>query len=150
MSHDGRFYFDRAISTFARLEISLSCVTATTFAIAAATDSDLALIVTEPTVSGIHDLERALEMTSHFRVPTQVCVNKGDLHPQGREMIEDRCRELGLRTLDWIPFDQTVTEAMIAGKPVTEFQPESPASQVLARVWGDLKEVLGNGQASAK
>ena len=119
-------------------------------AIAAATDSDLALIVTEPTVSGIHDLERALEMTSHFRVPTQVCVNKGDIHPQGREMIEDRCRELGLRTLDWIPFDQTVTQAMIAGRPVTEFAPESPAGQALARVWGDLKEVLGNGQASVQ
>ena len=57
-------------------------------AIAAVTDSDLALIVTEPTVSGIHDLERAVEMTRHFRIPTMVCVNKGDLHPQGREEIK--------------------------------------------------------------
>jgi len=111
-------------------------------AIAAATESDLALIVTEPTVAGIHDLERAVGMTRHFRIPTLVCVNKGDLHPQGREEIEDRCRVWGLRTLDWIPFDDAVTEGMVAGKPVTEYQPNSGASLAMAYVWEKVREAL--------
>ena len=119
-------------------------------AIAAATDSDLALIVTEPTVAGIHDLERIVGMTRHFRIPTLVSVNKGDLHPRGREEIEDRCRALGLRTLDWIPFDEAVTEGMVAGKPVTEYQPDSGAGLAMARVWGEVREALRNGATTEK
>jgi MinD superfamily P-loop ATPase len=111
-------------------------------AIAAVTESDLALIVTEPTISGIHDLERAVEMTRHFRIPALVCVNKGDIYPKGREEIEALCREWGFRTLGWIPFDRAVTESMVAGKPVTECRPESGASLAIIRVWKELKEAL--------
>jgi len=111
-------------------------------AIAASTDSDLALIVTEPTVSGLHDLERAVEMTRHFRIPTLVCVNKGDIYPKGREEIEGRCRDWGIRTLDWIPFDEAVTEGMVAGRPVTEYQPFSKAGLAMVHLWGGVKEAL--------
>ena len=111
-------------------------------AIAAATDSKLALIVTEPTVSGIHDLERALEMTRLFKIPTMVSVNKGDLNPDGRERIDEHCSALGVETLDWIPFDQKVTEAMMAGRPITEYEPNSPAGRALHRIWERLKNRL--------
>ena len=111
-------------------------------AIAAVTESDLALIVTEPTVSGIHDLERAVEMIRHFRVPALVCVNKADLNPQGMATIEGRCRDWGIETLPSIPFDQTVTEALVAGKPITEYRPTSEASLGIVRLWGGVKEAL--------
>jgi len=119
-------------------------------AIAAAADSNLALIVTEPTVSGLHDLERAVEMTHHFRIPTLVCVNKGDLYPKGRDEIESRCRDWGLRTLDWIPFDQAVTEGMVAGKPVTEYKPSSEAALAIVRLWGGVKEALEEAATRGK
>lgn len=114
-------------------------------AIAAATDSDMALIVTEPTVSGIYDLERIMEMTRHFRLRTLVTVNKGDLYPEGRERIHDHCRSLGIPTLDWIPFDEAVTEALMVARPITEYRPESGASRALLEIWKDLKEILRDG-----
>jgi MinD superfamily P-loop ATPase len=111
-------------------------------AIAAATDSDLALIVTEPTVSGLHDLQRAVEMTRHFSIPTLVCVNKGDIYPRGREEIESRSRDWGIRTLDWIPYEQAVAEGMVAGKPITAHKPDSPAGQAVMRLWKGVREAL--------
>lgn len=111
-------------------------------AIAAVAEADLALLVAEPTVSGIHDLERALDMTKHFRVRTLVTVNKGNLHPEGMNRIQERCRERGVPVLEWIPFDEDVTRAVVQGFPVTEYQPDSPASWALVRLWEDLKHVL--------
>jgi MinD superfamily P-loop ATPase len=111
-------------------------------AIAALAEADLALLVAEPTVSGIHDLERALDMADHFRVRTLVTVNKGNLHPEGMDRIEERCRERGVPTLEWIPFDEAVTRAMIRGLPVTEHHPDSPASWALVRLWEDVKRAF--------
>ncbi len=111
-------------------------------AIAASTGADLALIVTEPTVAGLHDLERILGTTAHFRLRSVVCVNKNDLHPAGARGIEDRCRALGVDVLGAIPFDEAVARAMTEGTPVTEFAPDSPASRALVRLWQDVRGVL--------
>ncbi len=111
-------------------------------AIAAASEADLALMVTEPTVAGIHDLERVLGMTSHFRVKSLVCINKGDLHPEGAEIIEHRCRIRGVEPMGRIPFDEDVTAAMVRGQPVTAYRPESSASRELVRLWERVKQLL--------
>ncbi len=63
--------------------------------IASLTGASLVLVVTEPTVSGEHDLGRVLELTRHFQVPTAVCVNKWDLNPEMAEVIEDRAVAAG-------------------------------------------------------
>jgi MinD superfamily P-loop ATPase len=119
-------------------------------AIAAAAGADLALIVGEPTVAGIHDLERALGMTAHFRVQSLVCVNKGDLYPEGVSMIEDRCRARGVEMIGWIPFDEAVTRAMVQGQPVTAWQSESPASRALLAVWESVRGHLDGQRAIAR
>ena len=103
--------------------------------ISAAAGADLALIVTEPTIAGIHDLRRALQTTTHFRIPTLVVINKADLFPEGTIEIETVCAGMGIDVVGYIPFDLTVTEAMIQGQPVTAYHPEAPASQALAGVW---------------
>ena len=105
----------------------------------------MALIVTEPTVSGIHDLERILEMTRHFRLRSLVTVNKGDLHPEGRQRIHEHCRALGVPTLPWIPFQESVTRGLMQGVPITEFEPGSAASQALREIWRELRDALRNG-----
>jgi MinD superfamily P-loop ATPase len=103
--------------------------------IAAAAGADMALIVTEPSVAGIHDLRRALQTTSHFRIPTQVVINKADIYPEGTAQIETECVGLGVEVIGIIPFDPAVTEAMLNGEAVTIYRPESPASKAFCAIW---------------
>jgi MinD superfamily P-loop ATPase len=103
--------------------------------IAAAAGADLALIVTEPSLAGIHDLARVLETTTHFRIPSLVVINKADLYPPGTSQIEAMCAEMGVEVVGCIPFDPAVTEAMLNGEPLTAYRPDSPASHVLVTAW---------------
>jgi MinD superfamily P-loop ATPase len=103
--------------------------------ISAAAGADLALIVAEPTAAGIHDMERVLATVAHFRVPALVCINKADIYPAGTAQIEAYCQERNIEVVGHIPFDATVTEAMVQGQPVTAFSPAAPASQALIAVW---------------
>lgn len=118
-------------------------------AIAAVSGADLALIVTEPTVAGLHDLQRAEEMVAHFRLPSLVCINKADINPEGAVRIEERCRERGVRVIGRIPFDPAVVEAMAEGKPVTEYRPGTSVSQALVDLWGEVKGHLEERPALA-
>jgi MinD superfamily P-loop ATPase len=106
--------------------------------ISAVSGADLALIVTEPTAAGIHDMQRALATTNHFQIPTQVCVNKYDLHPVGTQQIEAHCYEQGISYLGQVPIDPTVTEAMRYGEPVTAYRPHSPVSRSLSELWEQI------------
>jgi MinD superfamily P-loop ATPase len=111
--------------------------------ISAVSGADLALIVAEPTVSGVHDMRRALETTRHFGVQSLACVNKADIYPQGSAEIEAYCRESGIEFVGQIPYDISVTEAMIQGEPVTSYCPDSAASLALRQVWETLTGILG-------
>jgi MinD superfamily P-loop ATPase len=103
--------------------------------ISAASGAHLALIVAEPTAAGIHDMERVLATAAHFRVPSLVCINKADIYPKGAAQIEAYCRERDIEVAGCIPFDATVTAAMVQGQPVTAFAPNAPASRALADLW---------------
>ncbi|MBN2148109.1 MAG: P-loop NTPase [Anaerolineales bacterium] len=110
--------------------------------IAAAAGADLAIIVTEPTLAGVHDLKRILQTTTHFRIPSLVVINKADIYPQGAAQIEALCAELGIDLIGQIPFDPTVTEAMLNGEPVTAYRAEAPSSLALAAIWKIVAERL--------
>jgi len=103
--------------------------------ISAASGAHLALIVAEPTSSGVHDMQRVLETTDHFGVPALVCINKADLYPEGAEEIEAYCHENGIQVVGKIPFDPVVTEAMVQGKPITVYRPDSDASRAIKDIW---------------
>jgi MinD superfamily P-loop ATPase len=106
--------------------------------IAATTGTDLALIVIEPTVSGIHDLERILGVTEHFGVPAMVCINKYDINLRKSREIDDYCRMLGIEVVGRVPFDTVVTEAMVQGRPVTVHE-DGAVSRELRQVWDLLR-----------
>jgi len=106
--------------------------------IAAISGADLTLLVTEPTVAGAHDLERILGVARHFRVQAVVCINKYDLNPAKAEEIASWCAEGGVPVVGRIPFDQTVTQAMVQGKPITEHS-DGAVTEELRRVWARLK-----------
>ena len=97
--------------------------------------TDLALVVTEPTLAGIHDMERVLHMTRHFHLSSLVCINKADIYPAGARHISEYCDQNQVEIAGSIPFDETVTRAMVIGEPVTAYQIASPASQALVDLW---------------
>jgi MinD superfamily P-loop ATPase len=110
--------------------------------ISAASGADLALVVAEPTVAGVHDMKRILQTTEHFRLPALVCINKADIYPLGSKLIEAYCWDNDFEIADKIPFDETVTEAMVHGEPVTAYRPDAPASRAIAEVWRSVVDSL--------
>ena len=92
------------------------------------------LIITEPTLSGIHDMERVLSLTTHFNIPAQVCINKHDIHPANTRQIEAYCLEKGIEVVGKIPFHRGVIEAMVVGKTVIEAEVPEVAPTV-REVW---------------
>ncbi len=109
--------------------------------IAASTGADLALLVVEPTVSGIHDLERILATTDHFGVPALVCINKADINPSRADEISAFCAARGIALVGRVPYDTVVTEAMVQGRPVTAFS-NGLVSQALRQIWARTREAL--------
>lgn len=103
--------------------------------VAAAAGADLAVVITEPTLAGVHDLKRILQTATHFRIPALVVINKADIYPEGAAQIEALCQETGIELIGQIPFDSIVTEAMLNGAPITVYQPEAPASQAMIAIW---------------
>ena len=109
--------------------------------IAASAGTDMALLVVEPTVSGVHDLERVLATTDHFGVPAMVVINKADLNLARSAEIVAFCTAREVEVIGQIPYDTVVTEAMVAGLPVTAFG-SNPVSQSLCAAWGKVKATL--------
>ena len=96
------------------------------------------LIVTEPTVSGIHDMSRAVELCRHFKVPVMVCVNKFDLNPENSDKIEKMARDAEFPVVGRIPFDPNFTRAMVQGKTLIEYDEKGPAGEAVKRVWAAI------------
>ncbi|KAF5436091.1 MinD superfamily P-loop ATPase, contains an inserted ferredoxin domain [Candidatus Methanophagaceae archaeon] len=106
--------------------------------IASLTGVDLALIVTEPTMSGLHDLERIMDVTRYFGIGSAVCINKYDINEDNSARITEFCRQRGVEVVGKIPYDSVVTEAMVAGKPVVEFS-EGAVSSAIRDVWDSIE-----------
>ena len=109
--------------------------------ISACTGVDLALHVVEPTISGVHDLERVMATTDHFGVPSLVVINKADLNPARADEIAAFCAERGAELVGYIPYDTIVTEAMVRGLPVTAYT-DGAVTEALGEIWKRLKDKL--------
>ena len=111
--------------------------------LAATAGATLALLVTEPTASGAHDLERVLELLEQMRVPAMVCINKADIDCVQANEIEHYCEARNTAVVGRLPYDEVVTAAMVQGEPVTSYRPQSAVSLALERVWGEVRRGLG-------
>jgi MinD superfamily P-loop ATPase len=100
------------------------------------------VIVTEPTASGIADLKRIMATTRHFNLPTMVILNKADVYPEGAQELEAFCAQEGVELIARIPFDTTVTEAMVKGITITQFAGESAVGLALRAAWQRILQVL--------
>ncbi len=103
--------------------------------IAAIGGATAVLIVTEPTVSGVHDMERTLLLAAGFKVPAMVCINKSDLNIDQTAAIERLAADRGIPVVGKVPFDPAFTRSMVQGKTLMEYEPSSPVSDTVRRIW---------------
>ena len=92
--------------------------------------ANLALIVTEPTVSGVHDMDRILKLTGHFGIKSVVVINKADLNRDMNRKIESAVEKCGVSIIGRIPYDPVVTQAMVKGKTVIESSDGSVTQEI--------------------
>jgi MinD superfamily P-loop ATPase len=100
------------------------------------------LIVTEPTVSGNHDMQRVVQLAEHFEVPAMICVNKYDLNIELTQQIENFAKEMGLFCLGRIPYDPIFTKAMVLGQTIFEYNSGFQVGQSIKRIWRNLASQL--------
>jgi MinD superfamily P-loop ATPase len=103
------------------------------------TGVDIALMVTEPTLSGMHDLHRLIELAKGFKLKSYVLINKFDLNTEISDEIEALCYKEELEVLARIPFNRDFVDAMVNQKTVVEYAPDSDLSKTLKYVWNRLE-----------
>ena len=102
---------------------------------------DCALIVTEPTLSGLHDADRVIGVTRHFGVPVKLVVNKYDLNLEMTEKIEEYCRGNNIPLIGKVGFNKSVVEALVEGKTIMEYS-DNEVKDVISKIWDELQEEL--------
>ena len=106
--------------------------------ISSVTGTNKAIIVTEPTNSGFHDMKRVLEITANFKVKSYVVINKYDLNETITSKIESWCAENNIPVAGKIPFDEQIVEAMINCQSITEWKPESETSKGINSIYNKI------------
>lgn len=106
--------------------------------IASLTGVDRALVVTEPTITGEHDLERVLDVTRHFGIKSAVCINKYDLNHAASRRIEEICHERAVMVAGRLPYHPSVVEAIALGRSIVEIG--GPVAQAIIEMWRALGE----------
>ena len=105
----------------------------------------MVLAVTEPTLSGLHDLERVVNLAEHFRVRALACVNKFDLNAEMTERIEEYARGRGVGVMSRVPYDTSVTQAQLAGKSVVE-NGDGPAARAIRTLWKEVNKAMDGNE----
>ena len=100
--------------------------------------ANCALIITEPTMSGLHDADRIIKTAKHFNVPVKLIINKYDLNIEMSDKIEDYCKSNDISLIGKLGFDKIVVEAMVNGKTIIEYAPDSKISHDLCDIWNKI------------
>ena len=109
--------------------------------IASITTADLVLVVTEPTISAQHDLERVIELTGHFKIPTVVCINKYDINHKMAQEIERKMKNIDIAVIGQLPYDTSVTKAQIAGQNIIEYSNDGLSNQIKS-LWQTILDMI--------
>jgi len=109
--------------------------------ISSVTGASAVLIVTEPTVSGIHDMKRVAELAAHFRVPAAVCINKWDINAEAAEEIALFCQRQGIPLAGRIPYDREVARALVQRGILVEHDPTGRASGEIKLIWDRVRSM---------
>jgi MinD superfamily P-loop ATPase len=107
--------------------------------IASITGVNLAIVVTEPTVSGAHDLVRVLELTAKFRLPTVVIVNKFDINRDITESIKDESKKYGSKVVGVVSYHEGVIDSIREAKTIIEAGPPELKVEI-TNIWEIIKK----------
>jgi len=107
--------------------------------IASLSGVDVALIITEPTLSGLHDAKRVIELANHFKIPVKMVINKYDLNPHMSNQIEVFCIQHKVPMIGKIPFDKAIVESMVKGIPIVEHV-SGTVKEELFKIWDEIKK----------
>lgn len=102
--------------------------------IASLSGVDFALVVTEPSLSGLHDADRVINVARHFKIDVKLVINKFDLNRQISEKIERYCRDNKIQIVGKVNFDRSVVKALVEGKTIIEY-PDGKAKEQIKRIW---------------
>ena len=94
------------------------------------TGASLVVVVTEPTISGVHDMDRVLGLSEHFKIPSVLVINKADLNEVMSKTIESVAQKYGTPVIGHIPYDSVVTRAMVKGETVVEHHNGSVTKEI--------------------
>jgi len=106
--------------------------------ISSVTGADMVVAVTEPTLSGWHDLERLIEMIGRFQTPVKVIINKYDLNEEMTYTIENKLKDKGIPILGKIPYDESMVYALLEGKTINEFESKGMVANELKIMWNKI------------
>ena len=109
--------------------------------IASITGVDMIVVVSEPTLSGIHDLKRVISLSEYFEIKISIIINKFDINEDNSRIIERLCNQQGILLLGKIPFDTVFTESMIAGVPLVEYI-QNDVSNIVINIWYKVCEEI--------
>ena len=98
--------------------------------IASITGADAALVVTEPSLSGLHDMKRILELAGYFGVKVMVAVNRYDVNREISEEIAGYAADEGIAVAGMVRYDPDVTRAQISGLSVVEYSDGGAAGDI--------------------
>ena len=115
---------------------------------ASLTGASKAVVVCEPTVSGLHDLQRVAALIRPFEIPIGVVINKEDVNPQQASAVRDYAASAGVELLGSIPYDSTVTHAQVAGRSGMGEDMQAPVSKALRGIWERL--MAGRSQTTQR
>lgn len=106
--------------------------------ISTVTGVDKVVIVTEPTISGLHDMQRAIEIVLKFNLKPGIIINKSDLNPMMTGKIREWCKNNDITVAGELPFDERVTEAMVNGKSIIEYDSRLEISKGILKIWNNI------------
>ena len=110
--------------------------------IASITGNDIVVIITEPTLSGLHDLKRAIALTKHFNIAPAVIINRCDLNQEISNKIVEACNKQDVVIIGNIPYTTEFTDAQLAMKSIVEYS-DGPAAKELRNIWQQIADMLG-------
>jgi len=108
--------------------------------IASMSGATVLVVVVEPTMSGLHDMERVIDLAAHFKVPGMVLINKYDLNPEVAATVEGRATERNMAVIGRIPFDPDFVHAMVAGQNIVEYAPAGKTAALVRAAWQKVLE----------
>ncbi|MFO7839910.1 MAG: ATP-binding protein [Desulfosalsimonadaceae bacterium] len=109
--------------------------------IASVTNSNGVLVITEPTLSGIHDMQRVQELAEFLNVPTMLCINKYDLNPAMAEKIQQYAKSRRMKYVGAVPYDRDMTKSMVEQKTLLEYS-DGKAARAVREMWNNISKTV--------